>query len=70
MLDLLAIVAEPSHTAFYIAGAVFVIWALALSARGLTQPEFPGSVQGQRVVMGVSLVLAAAVIVTAIATSR
>jgi hypothetical protein len=69
-MTLMVIPAEPSHTAFYIAGAVFVVWAVALAARGLTQPDFPGSALGERAVMLVSLVLAAAVIATAIATSR
>lgn len=69
-MPLMLIAAEPSHTAFYIAGALFVVWAVALAARGLTQPDFPGSVLGQRAVMLVSLLLAAAVVATAIATSR
>ena len=68
MLTLLA-VAEPSKIAFYIAGALLVLWAVALSSVGLTRPEFPFGVAGERAVVLISLVLAAAAIGTAIGTS-
>jgi hypothetical protein len=62
--------AEPSKVPFYVAGALFVGWAAVLAAIGLTVPEFPYNKLGQRVVMLISLVLAAAAIATAIATSK
>jgi hypothetical protein len=67
---LLLATAEPSKVSFYIAGSLFVVWAVALAAVGLTVPEFPYSKLGQRAVMLVSLLLAAAAIATAIATEK
>jgi hypothetical protein len=67
---LLLAAAEPSKVPFYVAGALFVAWAAGLAAVGLTVPEFPYSKLGQRAVILVSLVLAAAAIATAIATSK
>jgi hypothetical protein len=67
---LLLAAAEPSKVPFYIAGSLFVAWAVVLAAVGLTVPEFPYGKAGQRAVMLVSLLLAAAAITTAIATSR
>jgi hypothetical protein len=61
--------AEPSHVPFFIAGGVFALWAVVLSWIGLTHPSFPFDVRGQRAVMGVSFILAAAAVATAIATS-
>jgi hypothetical protein len=60
---------EPSKVPFYIAGLLFVGWALGLAAFGLTVPEFPYNRRGQFAVMLVSALLAAAAIGTAIATS-
>ncbi len=70
MSALLLAVAEPSKLAFYVCGGLFVGWAAVLAAVGLTVPEFPYGKLGQRTVMLVSLVLAAAAIGTAIATSK
>jgi hypothetical protein len=61
---------EPSKVPFYVAGSVFVVWAVALAAVGLTVPEFPYGKLGQRAVVLVSLLLAAATIATAIATEK
>jgi hypothetical protein len=63
------LVVATSKVPFYIAGAVLVVWAFAVSAAGLTSPSFPGGAAGQRAVMLVSLVLAAVAIGTAIATA-
>jgi hypothetical protein len=65
---LLLAAAEPSKVPFYVAGALFVVWAVVLAGVGLTVPEFPYNKLGQRAVMLVSLVLAGAAIGTAIAT--
>jgi hypothetical protein len=67
---LLLAAAEPSKVPFYVAGIVFVGWAVVLAGIGLTVPEFPYGKRGQRAVMLVSLLLAAAAIATAIATSK
>ena len=69
MHTLIVAAAESSKVPFYVAGAVFVCWAVGLSAVGLTVPEFPYNKLGQRVVMLVSALLAAAAIATAIATA-
>lgn len=70
MLTLLLAAAEPSKVPFYIAGGVLAVWAVVLAGVGLTQPSFPYGVRGQRGVMLISIVLAAAAIAMAIATSR
>ena len=70
MITLLLAAAEPSKVPFYVAGAVFVAWAVGLAVVGLTVPEFPYNKLGQRAVMLVSVLLAAAAIATAIATEK
>jgi hypothetical protein len=67
MLVLLA--SAPSKVPFYVAGGLLVAWALALAAVGLTVPDFPYNKLGQRGVMLVSVLLAAAAIGTAIGTA-
>ena len=68
MLAALFAVAEPSKTPFYIAGGVLALWAVALAGLGLTQPEFPYNLRGQRGVAMLSLVLIAIAIGAAILT--
>jgi hypothetical protein len=70
VLSLLIATSEPSKVPFYFAGGVFAAWAVVLAGIGLTRPSFPNNENGQRTVMLISLVLAAAAIGTAIATSR
>jgi hypothetical protein len=67
--SLLLAVSEPSKVPFYIAGAVFVAWAVVLAGVGLTVPEFPYNKRGQLAVILVSLVLAGTAIGTAIGTA-
>jgi hypothetical protein len=69
VLTLLVAAAEPSKVPFYIAGGVLAVWAVVLSAAGLTQPSFPFGAVGQRAIMGISIVLAAVAVALAIATS-
>ena len=69
MTSLIIAAGEPSKVPFYIAGALLVVWALALAAVGLTRPAFPGSERGARGVMAVSFVLMVAAMATAILTS-
>ncbi len=68
MLAALFAVAEPSKVPFYIAGGVVALWAVALAGLGLTQPEFPYNVRGQRGVVAFSLLLIAIAIAAAILT--
>jgi hypothetical protein len=67
VLTTLIAAAEPSKVPFYIAGGVLAVWAVLLSSIGITRPAFPYGAVGQRAVMAISLVLAAAAIGTAIA---
>jgi hypothetical protein len=67
---ILAAAAEPSKTPFYFVGGVLALWAVALSAVGLTRPEFPFGERGARGVMLLSFVLVVATMATAIATSK
>ena len=70
MLSVIFAAAEPSKVPFYIAGGILAVWAVALSAVGLTRPSFPFGATGQRAIMAISLVLAALAVAMAIATSK
>jgi hypothetical protein len=69
LLVLAAEAAEPSKTAFYICGALLAGWAVVLAAIGLSRAEFPTSDAAERGVIGLSLVLVAATIATAVITA-
>ena len=69
MITLILAADEPSKIPFYIAGGLFVVWAVALAGVGLTRPAFPVDGRGARGVMAVSLVLAVASMATAVLTS-
>jgi plastocyanin len=57
--------AEKSKVPFYIAGGVLILWALIISmGLGMRRPDFPSTQKGERVIIGVSLLL---VVVTAAA---
>ena len=60
---------EPSKTPFYLAGAVLAAWAVAVAFLGMSRPDFPGDALRARAVMGVSALLVAATIGTAISTA-
>jgi len=60
--------AEPSKTAFYIAGIALAAWAVILAAIGLSRPEFPGSDGAARGVMAISAILVIAAAAAAVAT--
>jgi hypothetical protein len=60
---------ESSKTAFYIGGSLLAVWAVVLSAIGLSRAEFPGNTGGQRAVMGITTVLVAVAMATAIITA-
>jgi plastocyanin len=59
----------PSKAPFYIAGSVLAAWAVVVSLLGISRPGFPGGAAGQRAVMGLSAVLVAATVGTAILTA-
>ena len=69
MITLILAAGEPSKVPFYIAGGLLVIWAVALSAVGLTRPAFPGSERGARGVMLVTGMLMVLAMATAVITS-
>ena len=60
---------EKSKTPFYIAGATLAVWAVVVSAIGITQPNFPGTPGRTRLVYGISIVLAATAMSMAVATA-
>ena len=70
MLSLLIAAGEPSKVPVYIAGGLLAAWAVALASFGLNRPSFPDGVVGQRIVIGVSAVLALLAIAMAIVTSK
>jgi plastocyanin len=62
--------AEKSKVPFFIAGGVLVLWALTLAlVLGLRKPDFPGNLQGQRVVCAITVVLVLAAVSTAVITA-
>jgi plastocyanin len=66
---LLTAASEPSKTPFYVAGSLFAVWAVVLSAIGLRRHDFPPSGTIARVVMGISLAGILATASLAVATS-
>jgi hypothetical protein len=61
--------AEKDKTPFYVAGALLAVWAVVVSAVGITRPDFPGSGGATRAVYAISLVLVAGAMSMAIATA-
>lgn len=61
--------AEPSKTAFYVAGGLLATWAVAVSAVGLARQDFPGTATVSRAVMAISAVLVVAALAAMLATS-
>ena len=60
--------AEPSKTAFYIAGGLLVAWALVIGFIGITRAGFPARKSQARGVMALSAVLVAAAMASAVLT--
>jgi hypothetical protein len=74
MSTLLAVVvesvkAEPSKTAFYIAGGLLVGWALLIGALGVARPAFAEGEGTGRAIMALTVVLVAATMAAAIITA-
>jgi plastocyanin len=71
MLHLTPIVgAEKSKVPFYIAGGVLIVWALVISmGLGMRRPDFPSTLKGERVIIGVSILLVLVTAATAVLTA-
>jgi hypothetical protein len=61
--------AEPTKTAFYIAGGLLAVWAVMLGAAGLARAELPGNQAAERGIIGITAVLVAATLASAILTA-
>jgi plastocyanin len=64
------LLAAQEFTAFHAVGILLAVWALVVTALGVTRPDFPGKGNGQKVVMAISVLLVAGAIGTAIGTSK
>ena len=62
--------ADKSKVPFFVAGGLLVAWALIVSlVLGMRNPDFPGSLGGQRIVSAITAVLVIAAASTAVITS-
>jgi arginine exporter protein ArgO len=62
--------AAKSKVPFYIVGGLLVCWAFFVSmGLGLRKPSFPSNRSGERMVIGITVVLVAATMTMAVATS-
>lgn len=68
MVPLLLASSEPSKVPWYIAGLLLASWAVVLAWIGLSRPEFPYNVRGQRAVIGISLLLVLIALAAAVLT--
>lgn len=53
-------------TVFYVLGALAAVWAVVLAALGLTRPGFPATPRSMRAVMGISAVVVAGAVLSAV----
>jgi hypothetical protein len=60
---------ETSKTAFYICGGLLAVWAVVLSAFGMTRETFPATVGARRGVIGLTALFVAAAMATAVITA-
>ena len=60
--------AASQFTAFHVVGIIFACWAVLVTALGITRPDFPGS--AERVVLGISVLLAVSTVGLAIGTVK
>ena len=60
--------AEPSKTAFYIAGGLLAVYAVVMGFIGITRDGFPAKKSQARGVMALSAVLVAAAMASAVLT--
>jgi hypothetical protein len=59
---------EKSKVPFYICGGALAVWAVVLGLAGLARPAFPAGT-AERAVMGLTVLLVVAAMVTAVATA-
>ena len=64
------LLAATEITAFHVVGAMLALWALVVTALGVTRQDFPGKGSGQTIVIAISAVLVAGAIGTAIGTAK
>jgi plastocyanin len=69
LIPVLAAAGEKSKTPFYVAGGVLAAWAVLVSVVGVKRPGFPGGTNGERGVIGVSVLLVALTITMAVVTA-
>jgi hypothetical protein len=60
---------ESSKTAFYICGGLLAVWAVVLSAFGMSRATFPTSTGARQGVVGITALLVAAAMATAVITA-
>ena len=61
--------AEPSKTPFYVFGGLLAVWAVVLSGIGMSSASFPATATAKRGVIGLTAVLVAAAMATAVITA-
>jgi plastocyanin len=64
------VLASTTITAFHVLGGLLALWAVVVTALGVTRPDFPGKGSGQRIVMAISVVLVAGAVASAILTAQ
>lgn len=64
----LLLTAEVSKVPFFILGGALAVWAVVVAGLGLRNPSFPGAAARERVVMLISLVMAALAVGAAVVT--
>jgi hypothetical protein len=60
--------AEPSKTPFYVFGGLLAVWAVVLSGIGMASASFPATVGAKRGVIGLTVLLMAGAMATAVIT--
>jgi hypothetical protein len=61
--------AEPSKTAFYVFGGLLAVWAVVLSAIGMSQATFPATVGAKRGVIAITALFMIGAMATAVSTA-
>jgi hypothetical protein len=61
--------AESSKTAFYIFGGLLAVWAVVLSAIGMSSASFPATATAKRGVIALTAVFVAGAMATAVITA-
>lgn len=64
------LIANSQHMPFYVAAGTLAAWAIVIGAIGIRSHNFPGSGGGFKIVAGLTVVLVAATIGTAIGTAE